>query len=95
MSEYAATGLAVVLGCAVAFGVRLLGAPETAGWIGPAIRYLLYAGLAAPVIAFSRAALRAGFMPWLLREQRWGCRFGGAGMRRRASGPAPAVFSGR
>jgi len=70
VSEYAATGLAVVLGCAVAFGVRLLGAPETAGWIGPAIRYLLYAGLAAPVIVFSRAALRVvqDLMPWLLRE---------------------------
>ena len=70
VSEYAATGLAVALGCAVAFGVRLLGAPAAVGWTGPALRYLLYAGLAAPAVVFSRAALRVvqDLMPWLLRE---------------------------
>ncbi len=68
VSEYAATGLAVVLGYAVAFGVRWLGAPDPAGAGHSVIRYFLMAGMAAPAIVMTRAALRMvqDYMPRLL-----------------------------
>lgn len=58
VSEYAATGIAVVLGCAAACGLRMLGTPGPAGHAHWALYYLLLAGLAAPAIVFTRAALR-------------------------------------
>jgi FlaA1/EpsC-like NDP-sugar epimerase len=69
VSEYAATGLAVALGYAVACGLHLLGAgtlAETAGW---ALHYLLLAGLAAPAMVLTRAALRVvqDLMQWRTR----------------------------
>jgi hypothetical protein len=67
VSEYAATGLAVALGYAVACGVRLLGdAGTAAGWL---LYYLLLAGLAAPAVVLSRAALRVvqDLMQWRSR----------------------------
>jgi FlaA1/EpsC-like NDP-sugar epimerase len=67
VSEYAATGLAVALGCAVACGVRLLGdAGTSAGWV---LYYLLLAGVAAPAIVLTRAALRVvqDLMQWRVR----------------------------
>jgi FlaA1/EpsC-like NDP-sugar epimerase len=69
VSEYAATGLAVALGYAVVCGLRLLGVgtlAETAGW---ALHYLLLAGLAAPAIVLTRAALRVvqDLMQWRSR----------------------------
>jgi UDP-GlcNAc:undecaprenyl-phosphate/decaprenyl-phosphate GlcNAc-1-phosphate transferase len=69
VSEYAATGLAVMLGYGVACGLRLLGAQGRAGpaeWI---LYYLLLAGLAAPAIVLTRAALRVvqDLMQWRSR----------------------------
>ena len=69
VSEYAATGLAVALGYAVAFGLRLLGVRDAGGPWEWTLYYLLLAGMAAPAIVFSRAALRVvqDLMPRLLR----------------------------
>lgn len=67
VSEYASTGLAVALGYAVACGVRLLGdAGTSAGWL---LYYLLLAGMAAPAVVLSRAALRVvqDLMQWRMR----------------------------
>jgi len=66
VSEYAATGLAVVLGYALACGLHLLSAnniSEVLSWI---LYYLLLMGLAAPTIAFTRAAVRVvqDLMQW-------------------------------
>lgn len=69
VSEYAATGLAVLLGCAMACGVHLLGAAsasEASHWV---LHYLLLAGIAAPSVAFTRAAVRVvqDLMQWRSR----------------------------
>lgn len=58
VSEYAATGFAVVLGYAVAYGLHLLGGLDKAGRLILLHRYLLLGGLAAPAVMFTRAALR-------------------------------------
>jgi UDP-N-acetylmuramyl pentapeptide phosphotransferase/UDP-N-acetylglucosamine-1-phosphate transferase len=58
ISEYAATGLAVVLGYAVAGGIRLLDAGGQTAAAPQILRFLLLAGLAAPAIVLSRAAVR-------------------------------------
>jgi len=70
VSEYAATGLAVVLGYGLAFGLHLLGpqAPrQTMFWI---CYYLMMAGLAAPLIMLTRAAVRIvqDLMQWRPRS---------------------------
>ncbi len=70
ISEYAATGLAVVLGYGLAFGFHLLGpqAPrQTVFWI---FHYLLMAGIAAPLIMLTRAAVRIvqDLMQWRVRS---------------------------
>ncbi|MGD9781878.1 MAG: hypothetical protein AB7V14_06965 [Kiritimatiellia bacterium] len=69
VSEYAATGLAVVAGYAAAFGLRLLGVRDGGGTVQWALYYLLLAGTAGPVIVMTRAALRVvqDLMPRLLR----------------------------
>ncbi len=58
VSEYAATGLAVALGYAIAAGLRLLGAHGRADVLALLLYYLLLAGLAAPAVVLTRAALR-------------------------------------
>ncbi len=57
ISEYVATGSAVMLGYALACGVQwtLAGADHVAFWL---VRYALLAGLAAPGVVAARAALR-------------------------------------
>ncbi len=58
ISEYAATGLAVVLGYAIALGIHLTGSSAAAApgpWI---VRFVLLAGVAAPAVVGLRAALR-------------------------------------
>lgn len=69
VSEYAATGLAVVAGYAAVFGLRLLGIRDGGGTVQWALYYLLLAGTAGPVIVMTRAALRVvqDLMPHLLR----------------------------
>jgi UDP-GlcNAc:undecaprenyl-phosphate/decaprenyl-phosphate GlcNAc-1-phosphate transferase len=69
VSEYAATGLAVALGCAVAFGLRLLDVEAPAEATRLAAHYLLMAGLAAPAVVLTRAALRMvqDLMQWRSR----------------------------
>jgi len=66
VSEYAATGLAVVLGYAVACGIHLLGAHSTSEVLCWITYYLLLAGIAAPTIALTRAAVRVvqDLMQW-------------------------------
>lgn len=66
VSEYASTGLAVVLGYAVACGLHLLVARSRGEALSLVLYYLLLAGLAAPAIVFSRAALRVvqDLMQW-------------------------------
>ncbi len=69
VSEYAATGLAVMLGYAVACGLHLLGVRSpaaTAEWV---LYYLLLAGIAAPAVVFTRASVRVvqDLMQWRSR----------------------------
>ncbi len=58
ISEYASTGIAVALGYAVACGVHLLGAQGRDEVFALLLRYLLLAGLAAPTVVLTRAAVR-------------------------------------
>ena len=58
VSEYAATGFAVVLGYAAAAGLHLLTKQTHAGILALGLHYLLLAGMAAPAVVFTRAALR-------------------------------------
>ena len=58
VSEYASTGLAVALGYAVACGLHLLLARSRGEVLSLVLYYLLLAGLAAPAVVLSRAALR-------------------------------------
>ena len=58
VSEYAATGIAVTLGYAVACGLRLFGAQGRIGAAEWLLYYLLLAGLTAPATVLIRAALR-------------------------------------
>ena len=69
VSEYAATGMAVMLGYAVACGLHLLGAQSRADTVGLVVYYLLLAGLAAPAVVFTRAAVRVvqDLMQWWSR----------------------------
>lgn len=65
VSEYAGTGVAIVLGCVVAWGIHLVGGvPQAADRL--AIHYLLLAGMAAPAVVFTRAAVRVvqDLMQW-------------------------------
>ena len=66
VSEYAATGIAVVLGYALACGLHLLGAAGPAEIFRLLLYYLLLAGLAAPAVVLTRAALRVvqDLMQW-------------------------------
>ena len=66
VSEYASTGLAVTMGYAVACGLQLLLARSRSDTLPFVLYYLLLAGLAAPAIVFSRAALRVvqDLMQW-------------------------------
>lgn len=70
ISEYAATGMAVVLGYAVACGVHLLGVAGRPQEFALVLRYLLLSGSAAPAVVLTRAALRVvqDFMQWRVRE---------------------------
>lgn len=72
VSEYAATGLAVALGYAVACGLHLLVARSRSEVLSLGLYYLLLAGLAAPAIVFSRAALRVvqDLMQWRTKGPR-------------------------
>lgn len=69
VSEYAATGLAVMLGYAVACGLHLLGAPRPGAAMEWILYYLLLAGLAAPAVVATRAAVRVvqDLMQWRAR----------------------------
>jgi UDP-GlcNAc:undecaprenyl-phosphate/decaprenyl-phosphate GlcNAc-1-phosphate transferase len=69
VSEYAATGLAVMIGYAVACGVHLLGAENRAAAAALLLYYLLLAGIAAPAVVFTRAAVRVvqDLMQWRSR----------------------------
>lgn len=70
ISEYAATGMAVVLGYAVACGVHLLGVAGRPQEFALVLRYLLLSGSAAPAVVLTRAALRVvqDLMQWQVRE---------------------------
>lgn len=70
ISEYAATGMAVVLGYAVACGVHLLGVAGRPQEFALVLRYLLLSGSAAPAVVLTRAALRVvqDLMQWRVRE---------------------------
>ncbi len=69
VSEYAATGLAVVLGYALACGLHLLLAQSRSEVLSLLLYYLLLAGLAAPAVVLTRAALRVvqDLMQWRTR----------------------------
>jgi UDP-N-acetylmuramyl pentapeptide phosphotransferase/UDP-N-acetylglucosamine-1-phosphate transferase len=69
VSEYASTGLAVALGYAIAGGLHLLVARSPGEAWSLALYYLLLAGLAAPAVVLSRAALRVvqDLMQWRTR----------------------------
>lgn len=58
VSEYAATGFAVVLGYAAACGLHLLAKQTHAGILALGLHYLLLAGMAAPAVVCTRATLR-------------------------------------
>ena len=70
ISEYAATGIAVVLGYAAACGVHLLGVAGRPQEVALVLRYLLLSGLSAPAVVLTRAALRVvqDLMQWRIRE---------------------------
>lgn len=72
VSEYAATGLAVALGYALAGGLQLLVARGRGGVLPLLLYYLLLAGLAAPAVVMTRAALRVvqDLMQWRTRGLR-------------------------
>ena len=72
VSEYAATGLAVTLGYAIACGLQLLVARGRSEVLSLALYYLLLAGLAAPAVVLTRAALRVvqDLMQWRTRGPR-------------------------
>lgn len=72
VSEYAATGLAVALGYAVAGGLQLLVARNRGEVLSLLLYYLLLAGLAAPAVVLTRAALRVvqDLMQWRTRGLR-------------------------
>ena len=74
VSEYAATGLAVALGYAIAGGLQLLVARSRGEVLSLLLYYLLLAGLAAPAVVMSRAALRVvqDLMQWRTRGLRPG-----------------------
>jgi len=70
VSEYAATGLAVVLGYALACGIHLLG-PQTIQESSFQVSYyLLLAGIAAPLVVLTRASVRIiqDLMQWRVRS---------------------------
>ena len=69
VSEYASTGLAVALGYAIACGLQLLVARSRGEVLSLALYYLLLAGLAAPAVVLTRAALRVvqDLMQWRTR----------------------------
>lgn len=69
VSEYASTGLAVALGYAIAGGLQLLVARSRGEVLSLALYYLLLAGLAAPAVVLTRAALRVvqDLMQWRAR----------------------------
>ena len=72
VSEYAATGLAVALGYAIAGGLQLLVARSRGEALSLLLYYLLLAGLAAPAVVMTRAALRVvqDLMQWRTRGLR-------------------------
>lgn len=72
VSEYAATGLAVALGYAIAGGLQLLVARGRGEVLSLLLYYLLLAGLAAPAVVLTRAALRVvqDLMQWRTRGLR-------------------------
>ena len=72
VSEYAATGLAVTLGYAIAGGLQLLVAHGRGEVLSLLLYYLLLAGLAAPAVVMTRAALRVvqDLMQWRTRGPR-------------------------
>ena len=72
VSEYAATGLAVTLGYAIAGGLQLLVARGRGEMLSLLLYYLLLAGLAAPAVVMTRAALRVvqDLMQWRTRGLR-------------------------
>ncbi|MGD9612931.1 MAG: hypothetical protein AB7V22_08510 [Kiritimatiellia bacterium] len=74
VSEYAATGLAVALGYAIAGGLQLLVAHNRGEVLSLLLYYLLLAGLAAPAVVMTRAALRVvqDLMQWRTRGLRPG-----------------------
>ena len=69
VSEYASTGLAVALGYAIACGLHLLLARSRSEILSLVLYYLLLAGLAAPAVVLTRAALRVvqDLMQWRMR----------------------------
>ena len=69
VSEYAATGLAVVLGYAIAGGLHLLVMRDRHDPALLLVHYLLLAGLAAPAVVTTRAALRVvqDLLHWRMR----------------------------
>ena len=69
VSEYASTGLAVALGYAIAGGLHLLVARSRGEVLSLVLYYLLLAGLAAPAVVLTRAALRVvqDLMQWRTR----------------------------
>lgn len=70
VSEYAATGLAVVLGYAIAAGLHLLVMQDRNELVLLAVHYLLLAGMAAPAVVMTRAALRLvqDLLHWRMRS---------------------------
>lgn len=70
ISEYAATGLAVVLGYAIAAGLHLLVMQDRNAPALLAVHYLLLAGMAAPAVVMTRAALRLvqDLLHWRMRS---------------------------
>ena len=85
VSEYAATGLAVTLGYAIAGGLHLLVARSRGEALSLLLYYLLLAGLAAPAVVMTRAALRVvqDLMQWRTR-----------GLRPDGAAPARALVCG-
>lgn len=85
VSEYAATGLAVTLGYAIAGGIQLLVAHSRGEVLSLLLYYLLLAGLAAPAVVMTRAALRVvqDLMQWRTR-----------GLRPDGAAPARALVCG-
>ena len=85
VSEYAATGLAVTLGYAIAGGLQLLVAHSRGEVLSLLLYYLLLAGLAAPAVVMTRAALRVvqDLMQWRTR-----------GLRPDGAAPARALVCG-